>query len=99
MKYCKHCGKEVDDGATTCPFCFGNLAATAQQQPLYRVVKNEGLPASKGLCILSLLIPLVGIILAIKNRKTAPAAAGKYIVMAAIGTVISSCLSGVIIFV
>lgn len=64
MKFCSHCGKEVNEKAVICPNCgcaIGNLP--------------EEDHSNGGLVFLSILFPLLGIILAIvfwsKSKKAA----------------------------
>lgn len=53
MKFCSHCGKEIMDAAVVCPHC-GCAVEPANNEPDV---------SSAGLNVLSLLIPLVGLIL------------------------------------
>ncbi len=63
--FCNNCGKEIADNVTNCPHC--NTATGYQEDK-----------ANIGLCILSFLIPLVGIILWIVKCKETPKAARTY---------------------
>ncbi|MBP5242247.1 MAG: zinc ribbon domain-containing protein [Clostridia bacterium] len=60
--YCKHCGQEIKDDATFCPFCGGavNVEPTAQAQG--PAVGNGDAP-STGYAVLGFFIPIVGLIL------------------------------------
>ncbi len=71
MKFCQHCGKEVMDEAVICPGC-GCAIQTVNAQP-------EGTPqnytddsVSVGLVILSVLIPLFGVIYWAVKAKSRP---------------------------
>ena len=64
MKFCSKCGNELADEAIFCPAC-GCAVEPAATAP-----KAED-KVSVGLCILSFLIPLVGIIYwALKHKET-----------------------------
>ena len=63
MKFCSHCGKEVMDDAVICMNCGCQVGDTMSSQ-------TNG--SNVGLVVLSVLIPIVGIILAIVNWKKAP---------------------------
>ena len=55
MKFCSKCGKEVLDEAIVCPNCGCAIPSqVAEEKPVDEI--------SVGLCILSALIPLFGII-------------------------------------
>ena len=56
MKFCSKCGKEVLDEAVVCPNCGCSVANPGIHQHLYDDEVNGGL------CVLSALIPLFGII-------------------------------------
>ena len=62
MKFCSHCGKEIMDAAVVCPHCGCPVGA----------VSNEPDIPSTGLNVLSLLIPLVGLILYLAYHDKAP---------------------------
>ena len=67
MKFCQHCGKEIMDKAVICPGCgcsvqeVNNTQATEADQTV-----------SAGLVVLSVLIPLFGIIYWPVKAKTRP---------------------------
>ena len=66
MKFCSKCGKEIADDAVVCIHC-GRAVEGADNAAL-KNVKDE---VSVGLCILSFLIPLFGIIYwAMKCKET-----------------------------
>ena len=67
--YCKHCGKEVENGARYCPHCgkdlenndpFADYGTTKTSQNNYRQEEDQ---PNFGLAVLSFFIPLVGLIL------------------------------------
>lgn len=60
MKYCKNCGKELDDNAYVCPNCGVKVEEDA---PVVEEHRTNGL-AIAGF-VLSFFIPLVGLILSI----------------------------------
>ena len=86
MKYCRHCGKEVLDEAVLCPHCGCKIAEAEEDK------------ANVGLIILSILIPLAGIILACVYWHNAPKAAKAYL-RAAIIAVVVEVLLWVLIYV
>lgn len=65
MKYCKNCGKEIDDLAAICPHCGVPQQSMPIQQP---VVDNGGF----GWGLLGCCIPLVGLILFLVWKDTKP---------------------------
>ncbi len=67
MKFCQHCGKEVMNEAVICPGCGCPIQATNNVQT--NAVDDS---VSVGLVILSVLIPLVGIIYWPVKAKTRP---------------------------
>ena len=64
MKFCPKCGAEIADDMLFCPNC-GSQAEKNQTQP----VDDQ---AGAGLCFLSFLIPLFGIIYWIAKHKESP---------------------------
>jgi uncharacterized membrane protein YvbJ len=65
MKYCSKCGTELVDEAVICPNCGCAVEGSAPAKPA------EEDKASAGLCVLSVLIPLFGIIYwAVKHKDT-----------------------------
>lgn len=73
MKFCSHCGKEIMDEAVICPSCGCPISGLE----LNKSETNES--ASVGLVILSILIPIVGIILSIAYWNSKPKAARTYL--------------------
>ena len=68
MRYCSKCGKEINDEAVICVNC--GCAVTENTMKLQNTSQQED-EVSVGLCILSALIPLVGIIYwPVKHRDT-----------------------------
>ena len=74
MKFCSKCGKEILDEAVVCPGCGCAVVnapqpAQAQYQGYSQPVAND--EVSIGLCVLSALIPLFGVIYwPIKHKET-----------------------------
>lgn len=62
--YCKNCGKEIHDEAVMCVHCG---VPTDNMMKGKRNNVDSASPANGGLIVLSVLIPLVGIILGIVN--------------------------------
>lgn len=69
--YCFNCGKQVDEGIKFCPYCGSELnnqptSRDSGYQPIYQqsasYIREDDAP-SIGFFILSLFIPIVGIIL------------------------------------
>ena len=69
--FCNHCGKEVMNEAVICPHCGCALKKDA-------VTPSVEDKVSVGLMILSILIPLIGIILWPVKHKETPKAAMAY---------------------
>ena len=66
MKFCQHCGKEIMDEAVICPSCGCAVQTTNNQ------VAEVDESVSAGLVVLSVLIPLFGIIYWPVKAKTRP---------------------------
>ena len=101
MKYCRHCGKPVEDGAKVCPNCFGSLEAPTTQsvqsfasdRRQSALVTDEG-KAKPGFLILSLLWFILGIVFAVSTKNAGYRQASKsYTVTAIISAVISVAVS------
>lgn len=59
MKYCEHCGRELMDNAVICPGCGCALSTMEEDKP------------NVGLNVLSVFIPIVGLVLyCVWNSKT-----------------------------
>ena len=78
MRFCSKCGNELADEAVICPNCGCDVEAT--------VVKTDD-KASVGLCILSFIFPLVGIIYWAVKRKEAAKKAKACLISAIAGWV------------
>lgn len=93
MKFCSHCGKEIMDAAVVCPHCGCAVGA----------VSDEPDVPSTGLNILSLLIPLVGLILYLVYHDKAPnkaKAIGKFALIGVgicVGLYILLCILNVVL--
>lgn len=68
MKFCTKCGKEIMDEAVVCPNC-GCAVDTKKLETLYESEEDK---ISVGFCVLSVLIPLFGIIYWPVNHKKTP---------------------------
>lgn len=96
MKFCTHCGKQLMDEAVICPGCgcpttnqFQTVQPTAAQY-------QNGDTVSGGLCVLSALIPLFGIVYWIANYRETPRKAKACGVTAIVAWVVSFVISMVI---
>lgn len=81
MKYCQHCGAQVDEKAVVCVKCGCALSS-------YNIPNTPDVP-STGLNVLSFFFPIVGLILFAVYNDKAPRkakAAGKW-------AIISVCIS------
>lgn len=98
--FCKSCGKEINDNAVVCPFCGCQTGVPQQPYAQQNVYQNQypqqqgGDEINVGLVILSIFIPIVGIILGAVNISNGKKKSGKAyltagIIVAAIGIVIS----------
>lgn len=67
MKFCSHCGKEIMEKAVICPGCG------------CQIEESEADRANPGLIVLSILIPIVGIIMSIVSWNKTPHAAKTYL--------------------
>lgn len=86
MKFCSHCGKEVMEKAVICPNCGCQIESTDDNR------------ANPGLVLLSILIPLAGIIMAIAFWNKTPHAAKTYL-KAALITVLVEVILWVLFYV
>ena len=111
MKFCPNCGKQIDDDAVMCLNCCyvipsGNTSMQNDTQKPTEEVKastgndtqkpTEEVKASTGLVILSVFIPLVGIILGIIKWKETPKAAKTYLTAGLIAWAVSFLLTTII---
>ena len=83
MKYCRDCGKEIDDSAFECPYC-----GARQQDAGVQAAQNES-NIWAGLSFLGILIALLGIIFGIMGISKARKLNGKGMVLSIIGLVLS----------
>lgn len=67
MKFCQHCGKEIMDEAVVCPGC-----GCATKQEIKTQAPEVDNTVSGGLVILSILLPIFGIIYWPVKAKTRP---------------------------
>jgi len=92
MKFCNHCGAQVMDEAVICPKCGCSPGGTTQNT----AITPEEDKANGGLMAVSILIPLIGIILAIVKWKETPNAAKSYLTAAIIAWVVGAIFIGII---
>ena len=83
MKYCQHCGAQVQEQAVVCVNCGCALTPINQESDV----------ASPGLNVLSFFFPLVGLILYIAYQEKTPVKAKAIGNWAAIGFVTALCLT------
>ena len=92
--FCSKCGKEVDDEAVVCVNC-----GCAIKNNNKTVVNSDDAP-NTGFAILGFLIPLVGLILYLVNKDTAPLkakSAGKGALIGFIVSMVFSIIYGAIL--
>ena len=96
MKFCPNCGKQIDDDAVMCLNCCYVIPSgnTSMQNDTQK--PTEEVKASTGLVILSVFIPLVGIILGIIKWKETPKAAKTYLTAGLIAWAVSFLLTTII---
>lgn len=91
--FCSKCGKEVNDEAVVCVHCGCPIS---NNKP---VKANDDAP-STGLAVLGFFIPLVGLILYLVNKDTAPQkanSAGKGALIGFIVSLVFSILYGAVV--
>lgn len=101
MKYCKHCGQEIEDDDTFCPNCGTRVSdystdytytsnstrnSSSHTSSSHKTYESEGNAAALG--VLGFFVPVVGLILFIVWKDTNP----KYSKAAGIGALISVAL-------
>ena len=84
VKYCKHCGKQIEETVTVCPFCSGLVSAPYNSASTSSKAEKESKGVSTGLAILSALFPVVGIALGLIKLGNETYAAKKYLLISAI---------------
>lgn len=100
MKNCKRCGSQIDDSAIFCQVCgerqgvssspFGSFG---QRGPTYSTGTASASEGNIWICILSFLVPLVGLVLWYSWRFTKPGHATS----AAKGALVGVCLNSPIV--
>lgn len=97
--FCKSCGKEINDQAVVCPYCGVQTGAfqNIPQQPAQPYAQNDADETNVGLVILSVLIPIVGIILGAVNMSNGKKKSGKAYLLAGIITIAVEIVIGIII--
>ena len=84
MKYCTHCGGQLDDKAAICIHCGRTLEAAKPQN-----VVSENDSSNTGFAIIGFIIPIVGIILYAVYCSTSPKKAKSALNGAIVGFVVS----------
>lgn len=88
MKYCTHCGKEIDDAAVICVHC--GAAVTPMQQPTVPVTDDA---PSGGFAVLGFFFPIIGLILYLCWKDQQPLKAKSCGKGALIGVIVAVALS------
>lgn len=91
MKYCSKCGQQVHDEAVICPYCGCAISGST-------AVTNDA--PSTGFAVLGFLIPIVGLILYLVNKDTAPQkarSAGRGALIGFIVGIVFSVIYGVVV--
>lgn len=90
--YCKNCGKEIHDDAVMCVHCGVSTGKSMTG------ANNSDEPANTGLVVISVLIPLVGLILGPVNISNGKKHAGNiYLWTGIIAWLIEIIVSGIIL--
>ena len=89
--FCKSCGKEINNDAVVCPFCG------CQQQP-YQQFQPYQQPdvVDVGLVVLSVIIPIAGIILGAVNLSNGKQKSGKACLIASVVTISIMLIVGIV---
>lgn len=90
MKYCSKCGQQIHDDAIICPYCGCAVSNTP--------AVNDA--PSTGFAVLGFLIPIVGLILYLVNKDTAPLkarSAGRGALIGFIVGIVFSVIYGVVV--
>ncbi len=74
MRFCTHCGKEINEEAVVCIHC----GCATQNARSYNTPMQTKDKANAGLVILCVLFPIVGLILWAVTRDETPQAASTY---------------------
>lgn len=99
MAVCTNCGKDFDRIGTTCPYCHAKLGVnsltTKNKVDSYKGYDEK----SKGLMILSIIVPLYGFYEYYKNREEYPLRTSSAIIGSFIGTIIYLFIITIIIYI
>lgn len=93
MKFCTKCGKQLFDEAVICPNCGCNT-------PSATTAVTQADAPSTGFAVLGFFIPIVGLILYLMNKDTAPQkakSAGKGALVGFIVSIVFSIIYGAVI--
>ena len=88
MKFCSKCGKEIMDEAVVCVHCGCSVTPTNTATPA-----TTGDAPNTGFAVLGFFIPIVGLILYLINKDTAPLKAKSAGKGALIGFIVSCVCS------
>lgn len=100
--FCKSCGKEINNDAVVCPYCGVQTGAIQiiPQQPNYTNqqpnAQNNADETNVGLVVLSVFIPIIGIILGAVNMSNGKKKSGKAYLLAGIITIVGEIVIGII---
>ena len=102
--FCNNCGKEISDEAVICVHCgvaTGRPMPGAQVNPVpaAATLNDPNEPANVGLVVLSVLVPLAGIVMGAIHLSDGRKRAGKAYLTAALITIGASILLTVLFYV
>lgn len=93
MKFCSHCGAQIDDNAVICVKCGCAVATASQSKPEVDPYDGPSIWAIIG----SFLIPLLGLILFVCWKSTAPIKAKSAGIAGIVGFVVSAIACGILL--
>lgn len=98
MKYCSHCGQQLNDNAIICPKCGCAVSALglALKEKRYYSAASYDEP-STGMWFLGFLLPLVGLICFLVEKDDRPQRANSAGTGALVGFLLSLIVSGVML--
>ena len=99
MKYCSNCGKELFDGANVCSECGQAVEETVVEEKIVVEKAPSAAPVedkiSAGLIILSIFVPIAGIIMGAIMMRETPKRGKAYLITGIISAVASYILGTV----
>lgn len=98
MAVCTNCGKEFDRIGTNCPYCHAKigLSGVTTKKNVDKALGYDD--KSKGLMILSIIVPIYGYYEYYKNREEYPLRTSSQVIGAFIGTVIYLIIITIIVY-